>query len=170
MEEPLDGLKRRHPDLFIQAVSGQVSLCNILERIVQRLLPYAAARISVSENELADRVSVQLGSSTEVNGQVATFDGHTLIVVNIALMMFLHKMLKVFVATLGIGDDEEHAIEMPIKPFNRVVSACKALLDAFWEGKILEEAGLWLADFGGYQIRVFIYLTDYAQNANMYSL
>jgi hypothetical protein len=70
------------------------------------------------------------------------------------IMMFLHKILKVFVATLGIGEDEEHAIEMPIKPFSRIAAVCKELMDAFWEKRILTQGGFWVDDLGRHQINI----------------
>ena len=154
MHDPIAELKKRFPDWeFPPDAARDEQMGRVLDEMAQQLLPRVAARVGVSVDELRSRITIQLGTAPDVNGYTATFDGHTVIVINIALMNFLFKMVKVFVASLGIGEDEEHAIERPL-PQAEVVSVCKALMDAFWEGRLNQQAGFWLADLGEAQIRV----------------
>jgi hypothetical protein len=70
--------------------------------------------------------------------------------------MFYHKMVKVFVSTIGIGEDEEHATERPIEPFDRVVVVCKGLMEAFWDKRLLTQGGFWFSQVG----KVQMFLTE----------
>ena len=158
MNDPMDELKRRYPEITVP--SGEElsrGMRQIISDFAKQLMPFAAARIGIEHRELANRfLGVRLEESHKVNGRVRSFDNWDTfeIVINLGLMIFFHKMMKVFVSTFGFGDDEEHATERPIEPFDKTVSVCKGLMEAFWEDRLLTQGGFWFAEFGKMQMRM----------------
>ena len=125
-----------------------VSLRSIINDLVQRLVPGASARIGITQSQLNDKLYVKVEPSTEVNAFVeVSADRKTFqLVINDALMMFYHKLLKVYVGTLGVGNGPEDAIENPTIPFHEIVMTCKNLMQAFWDDEFLRTKSLGIDD------------------------
>jgi hypothetical protein len=154
--DPLKQLKQQYPEIRIPLNDKEIDpgMSQLVSDLGKRLLTPAAARIGIDPEKLQDRLTFVYGElSHSVNGYVRSFDnGCTFeIVLNVRLMIFLHKMVKVFVASVGVRTKRFPDAAKP-KPFGRIVSACKDLMDAFWEGRLHMQKGFWLAELGRNQI------------------
>jgi len=152
----MDDLRRRFPEFRVPSSHDEArrGMQRIVSDLADQLLPHAAARIGLTHEGLRERLlGARLEESHEVNGYVRWSEGGQRfeIVLNLALMMFFHKMVKLLVGTIGFGEDEERATEVPIGR-DTLVAACKGLIEAFWAGRLLTQAGLWYEQFGKMQI------------------
>jgi hypothetical protein len=130
--DPLDGLR------------------HTLEDMTCRLLPGAAKRLGIGYESLKPKVIMNLQSSTTVNAYVETLDGgkRFRITVNDRLLIFYHKMLKIFVSTIGIGENEKRAVERPRIPYKWIVSTCANLIQAYWDGTFFSRGGFLIEELG----------------------
>jgi hypothetical protein len=121
---------------------------SLIEDLTSRLLPRASLRMGIDQKDLRRRLDLRIESSTEINASVEIVEGgeHIVVVVNDALMLFYHKMLKVYVSSLGVEDNEKNEIENPTMSFDKIVKACKDLIDGFWNGKLLTTQGFRLEE------------------------
>jgi hypothetical protein len=72
------------------------------------------------------------------------------ITINEALMIFYHKMLKVFASTLIAGDTQ---IQNTM-PTNKIVNVCQQLMQAYLENRLLKQKGLAIEDLDHNQSEV----------------
>jgi len=148
--------KKRHPTFPLPTRDeSRDGLIRTVTEISERLLPYAAPRVGIAREDLEKRFKrARLVFSSDVNGYVCSRDNWQTfeVLLNRGLMMFYHKMVKVFVGgNIGIGKGESHAIEKPLE-FSRAISTCKALMEAFWEDRLEDQGGFWFAEFGETQM------------------
>jgi hypothetical protein len=87
-------------------------LRKIIKDIAMEMLPLAANRIGIEPSDLKKRLSIELNRGTDINAY--TNKSGNRIIVNDSLMIFYHKMLKVFAATLSVGDKTTGIIRKPV--------------------------------------------------------
>lgn len=133
-------------DIDIEPREG---LKKIIKDIAGGMLPYAAARIGVPHDEFRKRLEVRLGRSKDINAYANA--ATTRITINEALMMFYHKMLKVFVITLSVGDKSSGILLKPTIPPEEILSVQKKLLQADLEDKLLKTKGFELKELNAGQ-------------------
>jgi|GEM_PF-5290966 len=122
----------------------------IIRDILKRMVPFAASRANLAEHDFEKRLRLNVNISSKINAFASPQNGWKTfsVIINNALMIFYHKMLKVYVSQLSIGDDEANAIEKPIIPFNEVVNVSKELMSAYWKGKLLAQKSFFLEEMG----------------------
>jgi hypothetical protein len=129
---------------------------SIAKDIAERMLPHAATRIGIPHSELKKRLEVRLGRSKDINAYANA--ATTRITINASLMVFYHKMLKVFVATLSVGDKTSGILGKPTISPDRILSAQKRLLQADSEDSLLTTEGFQLKELDAGQRTVLVYL------------
>jgi hypothetical protein len=136
------------------------SLKGIIEDFLDRLLPIAASRIGIQPSDLKRKFNLRFESSNVINASIKTQDNweNFEITFNDALMLFYHKMLKVYVSTLGIKDDETNIAEKPTVSLHRIASVCEGLIEAYWAGKLLNKGGFRLEELGEGQTGILSHL------------
>lgn len=119
----------------------------IIKEIGDALLPIAADRMGFPLKILKKRMRIRLrrtNYSSEINADIN--NSASIINVNEALMIFYHKMLKVFAATLKVGIIKNGIKgKITISP-DRVASVFDKLAQAYLEGRILTQKGFSLWD------------------------
>jgi hypothetical protein len=133
----------------------------IIKDIAKRLIPPAAIRLGIPAKEVQKRLSINFlrtNLSKEINAYVkpSTFS----ITISEALMIFYHKMLKVFVSTLDVGYINTQIVEKRKFPPGRILKECKKLLQAYSENKLFEEGAFLLEELTEGQSIVLSYLVD----------
>ena len=135
---------------------------NILKPIIKdfakRLIPAVSIRMGIPQKEVQKRLSINfLPTSKKINAYAnpKTFS----IIIPGALMVFYHKMLKVFVSTLNVGIKTQIMEKRKIPP-KRILNVCRKLMHAYLEDKILEEGGFLLEELTEGQSTVLSYLRD----------
>jgi hypothetical protein len=129
---------------------GPSSLQEIAQSILGLLSPIAATRAGIDAEDFHGRVRLDFRDSSVINAGVHSDDNWQSfsIVMNQALMIFYHKMLKVFASTIGIGKNEQEASERPTAPPKKILSVSKKLLIAFEEGTILRQKSFYAEELG----------------------
>jgi hypothetical protein len=147
----MEKMRRRHPWLpEVSPEEAHQGLKGIIRDLSKRLVPYAALRIGIDPVELESRLkSARLEPSPDFNGCVQTSDNWKTfeIVINEGLMMFYHKMVKVFVASVRVRDTQDDSTHGSIEP-TRIVSVCRRLIEAYFQGRLFTQAGFSFDDFG----------------------
>ncbi len=140
------------------------SFDDIVERQLDALL-VAAATLGVPASELRTRLNpVQAFRDPTVNAMtVSTDDWQTVTLgLNVGLMTFFHKMIKVFTSRVGAMGQDGPAEGLEI-PWERTVSVCYELMKAFWDGTLHTTHGFRLNEFSELQITVGAHLLDAAE-------
>jgi hypothetical protein len=115
----------------------------IIEDIFERLLPHAATRIGLSDRELRRRLSIHLRPvrfSDDINAYVNA--GASVITINEALMLFYHKIVKLFVATINVGNIKTGIMQNTRISSKKVIGVCRELMQAYLEDRILMQPGI----------------------------
>jgi hypothetical protein len=142
-------------------IDTQGGLRPILKEFADSLFPCVANRLAVPVSDLKKGLQVRLRParySTEVNADVNRSD--SLININESLMIFYHKMLKVFVSTLDVRDLETKVLYKATIPWRRVVRVTRELLQALMEDRILLQKGFRLEELTQNQENVLGLLRD----------
>lgn len=121
----------------------------IIEDIGERLLPLAYTRAGIQVSDSKKRLRVVFKPviiSEDIN---AYYDpDKNEITVNDHLMVFYHKMLKVFVAMLTVGVRKTSTLDKVTIPSGRILSACRELMQAYCEKKLMAQEGFQLSKLG----------------------
>jgi hypothetical protein len=121
----------------------------IIENFAERLLPHAYARIGITDSKPKKKLRVKLGRVKFYQDINAYYDyKNNIITINKELMVFYHKILKVYVSTLNVGIRKTQTMEERKIPPDRILSTCKELMQAYLEKRLREKAGFSLAELG----------------------
>jgi hypothetical protein len=124
----------------------------IIKDIAKAMRPLAASKIGISENELSKTLSVSLGINDEINAYADKRGRY--IVINGSLMVFYHKMLKVFCATLSVGDKNTGIMYKPTIHPEKIASIMENLLKADLEKKLIKTEGLYGTQLNVLQLQI----------------
>lgn len=107
---------------IIHKIMDENGLKSIIKNISNEMIPQASIRMGITYDDLKKRLDVQLGLGEEINAYANP--SATRITINWALMIFYHKLLKVFATTLTVGDKSTRVLtKRTVSPENLIYSA-----------------------------------------------
>ena len=171
-ESDMDIFRRRFAKDFPKGTDLSLNGCRaamnkIVVDIAKEMLPHAASTLGIQIGSFRDRLTnVEMVETPEVNGFAKSSDGWRTfqIGINLGLMMFFHKMTKVFASVIGVMGEDGRPKESPTIPFTEVVAASRRLVKAFWEERLMHEQGFQLVQLSDSQITMASMLLHYAES------
>lgn len=136
----------------------------IVRRQLRRILG-AAAKLGVPTEDLSNRLTtVRSFPNPQVNASTSsTDDWRTVTIgVNLGLMLFFHKMIKVFISRFGVIDQDSSRQESSIA-LGRTAAMGQRLMKAFWDGTLINEPGFPLEEFSKEQFLLGMNCLDAAE-------
>lgn len=139
-------------------------LGRFLEADERLLRPVLCERYGIPPREYAKRYrGIRIAKIDAVNGYVATPDRWMSFTIHLnhGLLMFLHKICKLFTSAARVVDssgEEDTKI-----PWERTVEVARKLLDAFWSNTIMDVYGFGLADLSRKQLRATSAMLTYME-------
>jgi len=127
---------------FDAAVAGHRE---IVVEFVQELLPYTAARIGITLQELEHRLlETTLLPLSSMNGRTYSLDNWRTfrIEINLGLMVLIHSMSKMFACNVT---SEPDAKEKGVFSFKEIVSTATSWIHAFWRQQFVLHPSIDLA-------------------------
>jgi len=134
---------------------------SIIREMAGRLTPHVSSIIGMSQKEIKKRLSVNLRPttlSTEFNAESnpKTFS----ITINEALMLYYHKVIKVFVSTLSVGNNRTGIIQKSTVSPDKITAVCKELMQAYKDNTLLSQKGFLLEELNDGQSTVLSRLVE----------
>jgi hypothetical protein len=154
------------PDFDFSVEGNLAGLNDIVVDMADRLMAETAHKTGLSENTLRSRlVKVGMVDLEGVNGYTRTSDGWKTfeIGINMGLMIFFHKMIKVFASRMSVLDESGRPSSKYKIPALDTASAARRLMRAFWEGDLTSTHGFRLADLADHQVEISQSFLDYAE-------
>jgi hypothetical protein len=145
----LDKFRRRLKDVMNKISHGDFNaqfynaeFNKMLNEFMDRLVAVAEKNEKITANSLRNRISKICAVDTlDINGRVYQNNSLFTIDIYIGLLIFIHKLFKIFVSQTGtaerLGNDirtENSKID-----FDSIVPIVKAMLKAFWEKRLFTE-------------------------------
>lgn len=167
----LERLKKRFqkdiPDGFdFSEANTTAALHQIIVDLGKQLIPYTATKVRMEPDVLKNCIlNVSMIMDPEVNGFARSSDNWKTfeIGINIGLMIFLHKMIKVFASRIGVMGDEGHPVENPEIPFENTISVAKRLMKAYWDQNLLSTMGFQVMQLSEEQMNISSHLLHHAE-------
>ena len=130
------------------------TLDSLVDEMGDQLLPHVARRLGTTPSALKQRLTLRMANQPLPQSFVAHPDrGDTLeIGMTFGMMMFLHKILKVFASRVHFMDENGQIGEAEAIPFQKSAEMCRKLLSAFRKGTLLHEIGFKVSDLSEEQI------------------
>jgi hypothetical protein len=145
------------PDFDFSLESARAVLNEIVVDMANKLMPETARKTGLSEGALRSRL-VKLGmvDLTGVNGYARTADGWKTfeIGINMGLMIFFHKMVKLFASRMGVADEFGRPSPKYEIPALDTGSVARRLMQAFWEGNLINTHGFRITDLADHQAKL----------------
>lgn len=129
------------------------------------LIPHVARKMGKKEDDLK-KCLTKLGliKGPVINGYVDTADNWKTfqIYVSWGLMIFVFKMIKLFLSRMSVRDDNRIVDASRISD-EEMVSAARRLMQAFWEDTLWQTPSFAVIDLTKSQIELAAYLLHYAE-------
>lgn len=129
------------------------------------LIPHVARKMGKKEDDLK-KCLTKLGliEGPVINGYVDTADNWETfqIYVSWGLMIFVFKMIKLFLSRMSVRDDNRIVDDTRISD-EEMLSAARRLIQAFWEDTLWQTPSFAVIDLTKSQIELSAYLLHYAE-------
>jgi len=138
----------------------------IIEDAAKQLSPHAVKRIGMKPSTFYECLTkVGMIEKPDVNGFVKTTDNWKTyqIYVNLGLMMFFHKIIKIFASRVGVMSNNGGIEKNPEIPFDETVACAKKILVAFWNNTLYTTTGFNLMQLSDFQIEFVGTTLNYAE-------
>lgn len=112
---------------------------NFIKEKLYSFLPRLTEILGIPELILKGKLrNIKLLRSNEINGSISTVDnGNTYnIEITWGLCIFIHKMTKLFICRVAVGDDKLNVIEKPVISHEEMLNTAKTLTNSFWDESI----------------------------------
>jgi hypothetical protein len=166
-----DNLRKRFNDQLKDVEFSEQALNagmnKIVINMVDELAPPVCQRLGLDEKIFKKRlISVRMTLEPTVNGYVTTSDGWDTfeMAIHVGLMIFYHKMIKIFAGVVGVMGEDGKPKESPKIPFEDIVSVSRTLMKAFWENRLMKQEGLRLMQLSDAQIAIASLLLNYTES------
>lgn len=133
-------------NLDLSEYGVKAGLSKIVKDAAHEMLPAVSERLHCKSDNLTHRLtSVGMIEHPEVNGFVKTADNWRTfeIFLNVGLMMFFHKISKMFASRIGVMGQDMNPSEHPSIPYEEMVRVAKKLMESFWSNNLLNTVGFY---------------------------
>lgn len=167
-EHYLEQLKKRFKEEFnidIEDKWVDADLADVLMYRANCLIPYVARKMGKRNDELKKCLTkLILIESPVLNGYVKTKDNWKTFQIHVSwgLMIFIHKMIKLFLCRMSVTNGHCIVDEARISD-EEMLSAAERLMQAFWRGTFFQTPSISLTDLSKSQIELSTYLLHYAE-------
>lgn len=165
MDRYFDQVKKRFKEEFNLDIKYKGVDRDILMYRARDLIPHVARKMGKKEDELEKRLTkLDLIRGPVINGYADTKNNWKTfqIYVSEGLMMFLYKMIKLFLCRMSVRNDHRIVDETRISD-EEMSSTAKRLMQAFWDNALLQTPSFSLIDLSKSQIELSSYLLHYAE-------
>jgi len=148
-------------DLDKHTLEGSVN------ELASSLFPPVAAKTGRTEEELRKSLkSVHLDHRPLIDGHATSQDNWRTFEISVSegLLIFHHKMVKLFVSRVSVVGNGQKMVEETTISHEETLSIAKRLIAAFWAGNFFETPGLSLASLTKSQIFLSSILLTYSES------
>lgn len=138
-----------------------------VRRIADALMAPFAERLGTGPAEASRCVDeIGLGDELDINGFIRFSDDHRRFSIRIyrGMLVFLHKMLKLYLSRIHVGGSDGQIIERPKVSDAEMVGSARRLVAAYWNGEIMDTAGIGLEKLTENQMLLAAHLLHYAES------
>lgn len=137
---------------------------SVLKDKLAMLLPHVATRLRTTEHDLRKRLEIYLSKEPIINGCTFSEDNWKTFKIEIAwgLLIFFHKMIKLFLSRMNVRDDDG-IIEATCISEEDMVETSRKLMIGFWDGTIFTTPSFPLTKMTKSQIELSSYLLHFGE-------
>ncbi len=164
MTSYLDRIKERFQmDFGVEVDPGELD-DSVLQDMLDKLLPHVAGRLRTRPHDLNAKLEIHISEEQIINGCTYPEDDGEGFTIEIAwgLLIFFHKIIKLFVSRMSVRDDDEIIEETRISE-EHMLETSRRLLNGFFDGTIFNLPSIPLSNLTKSQILLSGYLLYFAE-------